>query len=71
MRAALLPLTGNLAVGDERYTAVVVQHFNDPGNSITGEPYDGHFVTYRDRTAIDQLLFFLHSLLLEGVPTVR
>lgn len=71
MSTAALPLSGNFDADGTEITGVTVQHLNDPENSVSEKPYDGHFVTYQDKTAIGQVREFLGTLALDPVPTVR
>ena len=42
---------------------------NDPLNSFAGQPYDGHFVMFNDKTLQNQGLMFLATLA-QGAPVV-
>ena len=64
-----LPLSGNVTVGAKTVTGVTVQATNDPKQSLTAAPYDGHFVAFNDQTVHRQLLEFLAGLA-SGTPTV-
>ena len=71
MATSEFPISGNIEVDGQAITGVVTQYLNDPGHSVGGEPYDGHFVTYQNLTAIDQVRGFFASLLVDDVPTVQ
>jgi hypothetical protein len=59
-----LPVSGNLNVGGAAYTGVGRQY--EPGD------YDGHFVSFRNTDAMDDIVEFLGSALVaeDGVPTI-
>lgn len=67
--SAKLPLTGNVDVGGQKYTAVTIEAKNDAANSLYKKAYDGHFVAFNDKTMVAQVLQFLGTIV-KTVPTV-
>ncbi len=59
---SMTPISGNLTVNGQPMTVVSRQY----------EPigYDGHFVLFRETEAIDDLIEFLSTAVLDGVPTI-
>ncbi|MCO4763024.1 MAG: hypothetical protein KC502_16020 [Myxococcales bacterium] len=68
------PVKGNIEVPwkGKKYaiTGVTVQHLNDAARSKSKQPYDGHFVAFRDQLCSKQVTTFLASGIAQTTPTV-
>ena len=53
-----------------KVTGVTVQHLNDAKKSTSGQPYDGHFVAFRDKLCSKQVGAFLATAISKGTPSV-
>ncbi len=63
------PISGNITTSGKPLTVVTLQALNDAANSMSGAPYDGHFVLFDDKTLQHEGLAFLASLG-QGAPVV-